>query len=154
MSTTGSSTDFYERVPTFRGGDPRRRASGCESIIAAKVAAPGCDLEARASRRADKSIRVRKAKGTGMDLFYFVVMRVGLQVGRFVPKKYSGEVIENSDFRKFDDCLRMVLDCSPELATKIENCSKGRGCQATSSLWFSSAAGCDDDVFHAVAVAS
>lgn len=51
-------------------------------------------------------------------------MRVGLQVGRFVPKKYSGEVIENSDFRKFDDCLRMVLDCSPELATKIENCLK------------------------------
>ena len=51
-------------------------------------------------------------------------MRFGLHVGRFIPKKYAGEVIENSDFRKFDDCLRMVLDCSPELAAKIENCLK------------------------------
>ncbi|HET7382600.1 MAG TPA: DUF3095 family protein [Pseudolabrys sp.] len=26
--------------------------------------------------------------------------------------------MENSDFRKFDDSLRMVLDCTPELAAE------------------------------------
>jgi hypothetical protein len=84
----------------------------------------GWDLEARASRRAGESIRIRKAKVLMWTLLYFVVMRAGLHVGRFSPRKYSGEVIENSDFRKFDDSLRMVLDCSPELAVKIEDCLK------------------------------
>jgi DUF3095 family protein len=39
-------------------------------------------------------------------------------------KKYTREVVENSDFRKFDDSLRMVLDCSPELAANIDDCLK------------------------------
>jgi hypothetical protein len=81
----------------------------------------GCDLEARASRRAGESIRMRKAKVFAWTFLYFVVMRTGLHVGRFVPKKYAREVVENSDFRKFDDSLRMVLDCSLELATEIED---------------------------------
>jgi hypothetical protein len=80
----------------------------------------GYDLEARASRRADESIRVRKAKVLVKTLFYFLVMWSGLRLGRFVPAKYSRELIENSDFRKFDDSLRMVLDCTPELAAEIE----------------------------------
>jgi len=41
-------------------------------------------------------------------------------VGRFVPGKYRQQVVENSDFRKYDDALRMVLDCTPELAGTIE----------------------------------
>jgi hypothetical protein len=81
----------------------------------------GCDLEARASRRAGESIKVRKVKVFAWTFLFFIVMRVGMHVGRFVPKKYTREVVENSDFRKFDDALRMVLDCSPELAAKIED---------------------------------
>src|SRR4029077_3425669 len=34
------------------------------------------------------------------------------------------ELIENSDFRKFDDSLRMVLDCTPQLAAEIKDCLK------------------------------
>ncbi|MFZ0095562.1 MAG: DUF3095 domain-containing protein [Pseudolabrys sp.] len=81
----------------------------------------GCDLEARASRRAGESIRARKAKVLALTLLYFLVMRSGLRVGRFIPSKYTQELIENSDFRKFDDSLRMVLDCTPELAAEIED---------------------------------
>ena len=43
-------------------------------------------------------------------------MRFGIKVGNFVPKTYLQQVVENSDFRKFDDGLRMVLDCTAELA--------------------------------------
>lgn len=86
--------------------------------------AQGSDLEARASRRAGESIRMRKAKVLAWTFLFFVIMRIGLHVGRFIPKKYTREVVENSDFRKFDDSLRMVLDCSPDLAAKIENCLK------------------------------
>ncbi len=81
----------------------------------------GYDLEARASRRADESIRWRKAKVLALTFLYFLIMRSGLRVGRFIPAKYTQELIENSDFRKFDDSLRMVLDCTPELAAEIED---------------------------------
>ncbi|HYC18355.1 MAG TPA: DUF3095 domain-containing protein [Pseudolabrys sp.] len=81
----------------------------------------GYDLEARASRRAGESVRARKAKVLAMTLLYFLIMRSGLRIGRFIPAKYTQELIENSDFRKFDDSLRMVLDCTPELAAEIED---------------------------------
>jgi len=84
----------------------------------------GYDLEARASRRAGESIRTRKVKVLARTLFYFLVMWSGLRIGRFIPGKYTRELIENSDFRKFDDSLRMVLDCTPELAVEIEDCLK------------------------------
>src|SRR6185503_5718401 len=80
----------------------------------------GYDLEARASRRAGESIRTHKVKVLARTLFYFLVMWSGLRIGRFIPAKYTSELIDNSDFRKFDDSLRMVLDCTPELAAEIE----------------------------------
>jgi hypothetical protein len=84
----------------------------------------GYDLEARASRRAGESIRVRKAKVLAWTLLFLIIMRTRVPVGRFIPAKYTQQVIENSDFRKFDDSLRMVLDCTPELAAEIEDCLK------------------------------
>jgi hypothetical protein len=80
----------------------------------------GVDLEARAARRAGESIATRKAKVLAFTLFAFLIMRLGIRVGRFIPRQYERELIENSDFRKFDDSLRMVLDCTPELADEIE----------------------------------
>lgn len=80
----------------------------------------GTDLEARASRRVGESIRARKAKLLVWTLFYFLIMRLGIAVGGFVPAKYTRQLIDNSDFRKFDDSLRMVLDCTPALADQIE----------------------------------
>src|SRR5204862_6946038 len=53
-------------------------------------------------------------------LLAFLILRFSIRIGRFIPEKYTRELIENSDFRKFDDSLRMVLDCTPELAAEIE----------------------------------
>ena len=80
----------------------------------------GADLEARASRRADESVRVRKIKVLAWTFLYFLIMRLGIKIGSFIPAKYTRELVDNSDFRKFDDSLRMVLDCTPELADEIE----------------------------------
>ncbi len=80
----------------------------------------GYDLEARAQRRAGEWLMIRQAKVLAWTFLYFLIMRFGITVGRFVPRKYSRQVVENSDFRKYDDALRMVLDCTPELAGKIE----------------------------------
>lgn len=81
----------------------------------------GYDLEARASRRAGESVRRRKLKVLAWTFLRFLIMRFDVRVGNFMPSKYLRELVENSDFRKFDDSLRMVLDCTPALANEIED---------------------------------
>ena len=44
-----------------------------------------------------------------------------LRAGSFDMAAYVSEVVANADFRKFDDGLRMILDCSPDFADSIEN---------------------------------
>ena len=61
------------------------------------------------------SLLKRRAFVLANTLFVFLVMRFGISVGGFVPKTYVRQVVENSDFRKYDDGLRMILDCSPDL---------------------------------------
>jgi hypothetical protein len=52
-------------------------------------------------------------------LFAYVIMRFGIKIGGFVPELYLKQVVENSDFRKYDDGLRMILDCSEELEKSV-----------------------------------
>jgi hypothetical protein len=73
----------------------------------------GVDYEARAHRGG--SLLKRRAFVLANTLFAYVVMRFGISVGGFVPKTYVQQVVENSDFRKYDDGLRMILDCTTEL---------------------------------------
>ncbi|MEW6642618.1 MAG: DUF3095 domain-containing protein [Pseudomonadota bacterium] len=78
----------------------------------------GLDYEARAGRRGP--LLLRRVSVLGFSLAAFLIMRFGIKVGGFVPGTYVGQVVANSDFRKFDDALRMVLDCTPELGQEIE----------------------------------
>jgi hypothetical protein len=64
--------------------------------------------------------RLRRAAVLAKTLVYFLIMRSGIRVGGFAPAKYLREVVENSDFRKYDDGLRMILDCTPELAAALD----------------------------------
>jgi Protein of unknown function (DUF3095) len=73
----------------------------------------GADFEARAARGG--SLFRRRAFVLAHTLFAYLIMRFGISVGGFVPKTYVQQVVENSDFRKYDDGLRMILDCTPEL---------------------------------------
>jgi hypothetical protein len=43
-----------------------------------------------------------------------------LKAGDFDATAYASDVADNADFRKFDDGLRMTLDCAPEFADRIE----------------------------------
>jgi len=73
----------------------------------------GVEFEARAQRGG--SLFRRRMGVLAFSLFAFVLMRFGIKAGGFVPAKYLQQVVENSDFRKYDDGLRMVLDCSVDL---------------------------------------
>ena len=73
----------------------------------------GVEYEARAARGGP--LLVRRTFVLATTLWAYVVMRFGIKVGNFVPKTYVQQVVENSDFRKYDDGLRMIIDCTPEL---------------------------------------
>jgi hypothetical protein len=74
---------------------------------------PGVEYEARAARGG--SLIRRRAMVLVYTLFVYIIMRLGIRLGGFVPKLYLQQVVENSDFRKYDDGLRMVVDCTNEL---------------------------------------
>jgi Protein of unknown function (DUF3095) len=78
----------------------------------------GFNLEARAMRRGP--LFVRRVILAGWTLFSYVVLRYQIRLGSFIPQKYIGEVVANTDFRKYDDGLRMILDCTEELAAELE----------------------------------
>jgi Protein of unknown function (DUF3095) len=73
----------------------------------------GAELEARATRGGP--LFKRRAFVLAYTLFVYLILRFGIRIGGFVPKTYVRQVVENSDFRKYDDALRMVLDCTAEL---------------------------------------
>jgi len=107
-------TDIVERTP-----DASRPLPG--QGLTFKWPPAGVDLEARAARKAGESIRARKLKVLAFTFLGYLVLRFRIPVGRFNPDRYERELIDNSDFRKFDDSLRMVLDCTPQLAGEIED---------------------------------
>ena len=73
----------------------------------------GIEYEARAARGGP--LLKRRAVVLALTLWAYTVMRFGIKVGNFVPKNYVQQVVENSDFRKYDDGLKMILDCTEEL---------------------------------------
>jgi hypothetical protein len=74
----------------------------------------GLEYEARAARGGP--LVARRSWVLARTLWAYVVMRYGIKVGKFVPANYIRQLVENSDFRKYDDGLRMILDCTEELA--------------------------------------
>jgi hypothetical protein len=112
-AAVGHIARLVERTP-----DASRPVPG--QMLRFKWPPTGLDLEARASRRPGESVRARKIKVAVKTFLYFLIMHFGIKVGSFIPARYTSELIENSDFRKFDDSLRMVLDCTPDLADEIE----------------------------------
>ena len=77
----------------------------------------GVEFETRA---APGSRPLRRIGVLARTFLYFLIMRSGMRVGSFVPATYLRQVVENSDFRKYDDGLRMILDCTPELADTLD----------------------------------
>src|SRR5882762_6469925 len=122
-------------VVPARGSDPGAFRKLIEDVIALVERSPdagrpvppggpplrwppaGVEFEARAAR-AGPLFR-RRAFVLAKTLFVYLVMRFGISVGGFVPKTYVRQVVENSDFRKYDDGLRMILDCTGELESAL-----------------------------------
>ncbi|MBX9710493.1 MAG: DUF3095 domain-containing protein [Xanthobacteraceae bacterium] len=79
---------------------------------------PGIDYMARVRRKGP--LLLRRIVVAGRSLVSHLVFRYGISRGGFVPENYMRQLVENSDFRKYDDGLRMVIDCTPQVADAIE----------------------------------
>jgi hypothetical protein len=79
----------------------------------------GLDAEARATAPKGRRFAV-KLKVLGLMGMVAVADRLGLRIGPFDPKRYKKEVVENTDFRKFDDGLKMTVDIGAAALERIE----------------------------------
>jgi len=137
----------FEEIPHVRGlilsvlvvpssgADPRAFRKVIEDVVALAERTPdagrpvpaqgpplkwppaGMEYEARAARGGP--LLKRRGVVLVFSLWAYVIMKLGITVGNFVPKRYLQQVVENSDFRKYDDGLRMILDCTPDLADAL-----------------------------------
>ncbi len=80
----------------------------------------GLEIEARATRQPGQSLWRSKVQVALRSLIGGFFIRTGIKIGAFDPARYIRETVENTDFRKYDDGLRMTLDCTVELADRLE----------------------------------
>jgi hypothetical protein len=80
----------------------------------------GLDIEARATHGNGSLLR-RKAQLAVETLLAWIVIKTGIKVGKFDPAHYTRSVSENADFRKFDDGLKMTLDCDHKSIDQLKD---------------------------------
>nr|WP_299355332.1 DUF3095 domain-containing protein [uncultured Shimia sp.] len=80
----------------------------------------GIGLEARVSR-AGRSLWRQQAALFVQNAFIWAIFTIGRRLGKFEPLHYRQMTARNADFRKFDDGLKMTLDCDPVTRDKIRS---------------------------------
>jgi hypothetical protein len=58
-------------------------------------------------------------KANLMNFFVKFCIVTGIEIGGFNPQKYASDTVQNADFKKVDDLLRMVVDCTPKQVDHI-----------------------------------
>ncbi len=79
---------------------------------------PGVDIDAHVSR-AGRNLLAQKIRLLIGNTLIALLFRTGMRLGQFVPEHYREMVSRNADFRKFDDGLKMTLDCDPATLAQI-----------------------------------
>jgi hypothetical protein len=77
----------------------------------------GLDAEARAQAPKGQRFRI-KLRILGETLLAKTLLAINGRIGRFDARQYASDVSRNSDFRKFDDGLKMTVDLDP---TRIQH---------------------------------
>lgn len=80
----------------------------------------GLALEAAATR-GDMDLSSRRRKLLGETFLAWMIFKSGVSVGGFDPRAYRDSTRRNADYRKFDDGLKMTLDCDAETADRIRD---------------------------------
>ncbi|WP_171123939.1 MULTISPECIES: DUF3095 domain-containing protein [unclassified Ruegeria] len=79
---------------------------------------PGLDIDAHVSRRG-RNLTLQKLGLLAQNLLIYLLFKVGRPMGDFQPEHYQQMVSRNADYRKFDDGLKMTLDCDEATLSQI-----------------------------------
>lgn len=80
----------------------------------------GAALEAHA-QRGRSTLKAARRKALFESLVAWVLIKTGLVIGGFDARRYRRVVGENADFRKFEDGLKMTLDCDPATEKRLRS---------------------------------
>ncbi|CAD0184456.1 hypothetical protein RUESEDTHA_01338 [Ruegeria sp. THAF57] len=79
---------------------------------------PGLDIDAHVSRRG-RNLTLQKLGLLAQNLLIYLLFKAGRPLGDFQPEHYQQMVSRNADYRKFDDGLKMTLDCDEATLLQI-----------------------------------
>ncbi len=80
----------------------------------------GAALEAHA-RRGSGTLRAARRKALLESFVAWALIKTGLVIGGFDARRYRCIVGNNADFRKFEDGLKMTLDCDPATEKRLRS---------------------------------
>jgi hypothetical protein len=83
------------------------------------LAVGGVAMEARATAPNGRQLR-RKLAIAGQIGLTMLLHKLGLSLGAFNARRYKRNVAANSDFRKFDDGLKMTIDLDKNRLSRLE----------------------------------
>lgn len=80
----------------------------------------GATLEAHAQRGTEALGKARR-KALFESFVAWLLIKTGIKLGGFDARRYRRVVGANADFRKFEDGLKMTLDCDPDTLSDIRH---------------------------------
>lgn len=118
----GARREIYDGVlmdvAMALGGDIRAASPVTPSTMRFKWIPKGLRMEAKITKGAGSFWR-RYAFLLYESLFQYFLEKLDKSAGSYDAPVYRAELISNSDFRRFDDVLRLVLDCTQTQADAI-----------------------------------
>ena len=71
--------------------------------------------------RGERNVWIHGAAVTLNTILQWLLDRFDIHAGGYRGKQYRDELRDNTDYRRFDDTLRILIDCSLEQATAIDD---------------------------------
>lgn len=119
----GDAGAIYETVlntiEAIVGYDPQRNCPVAVNNMRLKSPSLGSLSEAIVTK-GDQSLLRRRVSLYFEGLVHWVLEKLNAKAGGYDARVYKVEMRANTDYRRFDDVLRLVLDCSLEEADRIE----------------------------------
>jgi hypothetical protein len=80
----------------------------------------GLDMELAARVGLGRPRLVERVFLSAYTLLAWTMFRFNLKIGGFDASRYRRELVANADFRKFEDGLKLTVDCTPDLADELD----------------------------------
>ncbi|MEJ8571946.1 DUF3095 domain-containing protein [Microbaculum marinum] len=118
MASERAFADLVSRISEIANAAPDSAVPVSAEGMNPALSRIGLRMEAR-SRRGAVGIAAAYLKLLALSAFAWVLFNSHRPLGGFDPDAYKVKSIQNSDFRKFDDGLRMTLDCDASVEGAI-----------------------------------